>query len=165
VNAIRFEASSRVGRGVFFVGESFFIVGPAQDNLWPTICALPTPTLELTPDDYAKREAGPATMESLRFCLGRRFFITRKGFLGLAPPEAARGDIIVVFLGAPVPQVLRKNNDGYYTLVGECYVHGIMGGEALADLSNVIKKEVPGHRVRPFKDGIPGLSLQWFVLR
>lgn len=149
---------------MFFVGEQFFIVGPAGDTIWPTICSIPTPTLKLTPDELAKREACPATMESLKFCFGRRFLMTTNGLFGLAPPQALQGDIIVIFLGAPVPHVLRKY-DGYYTLVGECYVHGVMGGEALAYLSEEIKQKVPGHRVRPCHEGISGLSLQWFELR
>ncbi|OCK78086.1 HET-domain-containing protein [Lepidopterella palustris CBS 459.81] len=167
VNGTHSQTSSRLGQGVFFVGEQFFIVGPAQETIWPTFRAVPTPTLELTPEELAKREAGPATMEDLKFCLGRRFLMTAGGLFGLAPPQALPGDIIVILLGAPVPQVLRKH-DGYYELVGECYVHGVMGGEALADLKKDITQIVPEHRVRPFyKDisGNSGLTLDWFELR
>lgn len=34
-----------LGRGVFFVAGSFFIVDPASDMIWPTIHALPYQTL------------------------------------------------------------------------------------------------------------------------
>lgn len=90
--------------------------------------------------------------------------MTTNGLVGLAPPQALPGDIIAIFLGAPIPQVLRKY-DGHYELVGECYVHGVMSGEVLADLREEIAQNVPGHRVRPFYKGVRGSSLQWFELR
>ncbi|KAF3811667.1 hypothetical protein GCG54_00014413 [Colletotrichum gloeosporioides] len=34
-----------------------------------------------------------------------------------------------MFEGGRVPFVLRPNEDGLYSLVGECYVHGLMHGE------------------------------------
>lgn len=159
-----FKPTSRLGKGIFFVGEQFFLVDPASDILWPTIRAQPSSTLELTPNELAKREASPVTIDGLKFCLGRRFLITKSGFIGLAPPLAVPGDIVVILLGAPVPHVLRRK-DGYYTLVGECYVHGVMGGEALAHLSQEIALQVPGHRVRPFRKSTSAASLEWFLIR
>lgn len=106
------KPASRLGRGIFFVGGQFFLVDPASDILWPTIRAQSSTTLALTPDELAKREACPVTTDGLKFCLGRRFFMTNSGLIGLAPPLAVPGDTIVIFLGAPVPYVLRKT-DGY----------------------------------------------------
>ncbi|KAG9308699.1 hypothetical protein JVU11DRAFT_11656 [Chiua virens] len=40
-------------------------------------------------------------------------------------------DRIVVLFGADVPMVVRPKEDGRYTLVGECYVHGIMAGQVV----------------------------------
>jgi hypothetical protein len=64
---------------------------------------------------------------------GRRFCVTRKGYIGLVPIETKTGDEIAVFDGATVPFVLRQaeKGDGAFYLIGECYVHGIMKGEAL----------------------------------
>lgn len=67
----------------------------------------------------------------------RRLMVTKEGFLGVAPRRAQKGDIVCVLFGCSVPVVLRKhdNNDEYENLcefVGECYVDGIMNGEALA---------------------------------
>jgi hypothetical protein len=151
-------------KGIFFVGEQFFLVDPTSNILWPTIRAQPSTTLELTPNELAKREACPVTVDGLQFCLGRIFLMTKSGLVGLAPLEAVPGDIVVVLLGAPVPHVLRKKG-GYYTLVGECYVHGVMGGEALAHLSREIALEMPGHRVRPFRKSKSAASLEWFLIR
>jgi hypothetical protein len=62
------------------------------------------------------------------------FCVTERGYLGFAPQEAELGDSICVFHGGAVPFVLRwtPTADMAYSLVGECYVHGIMYGEALA---------------------------------
>lgn len=164
MNGTHSRTQSRLGQGVFFVKEQFFIVDPAQETVWPTFCALPTSTLELGPNELAKREACSATIENLKFCFGRKLLTTTNRYLGLAPPQALPGDVIVIFLGAPVPHVLRKYG-GHYRLVGECYVHGFMGGEALAVLRKEITQKVPGHRVRPSHEGIDGLSLRWFELK
>jgi hypothetical protein len=64
----------------------------------------------------------------------RRFTITKKGYMGLTPPKAQVGDLICVFIGASTPFVVREMEDGYFRLVGECYVHGLMDGEAMDDL-------------------------------
>ncbi|OTA93661.1 hypothetical protein M434DRAFT_30798 [Hypoxylon sp. CO27-5] len=67
---------------------------------------------------------------------GRKFFISKKGYLGLAPEDAQQGDEIWVLNGGRVPLILRplgKIMERYskpeYTFVGDSYVHGIMDGE------------------------------------
>lgn len=64
----------------------------------------------------------------------RKFLVSRdQSWIGLAPMAAQVGDIIVVLYGCSVPVVLRPQKSGgsFFQLVGECYVHGIMDGEAL----------------------------------
>ena len=57
---------------------------------------------------------------------------TQNGFLGCAPITVQKGDIICVFLGSHVPFILRAHeNSGSYRLISECYIHGIMQGEAM----------------------------------
>ena len=58
---------------------------------------------------------------------------TTNGYFGFVHPNARPGDEIFAFLGAPVPFVLRKANATEYTIVGECYLHGFMSGEAMTD--------------------------------
>lgn len=72
----------------------------------------------------------------LKFSRERRFMLTNHGRMGLAPPEARTGNEVCVLLGAPVPCVLREQNDPekHHVLVGESYVHGIMNGQALVHL-------------------------------
>lgn len=63
---------------------------------------------------------------------GRRLFTTQDGYVGLAPAGSRVGDGICVVLGCNVPFVVRalEGSDGF-VMVGECYVHGLMRGEAL----------------------------------
>lgn len=93
--------------------------------------------------------------------LHRRFCSTTEGRLGWVPDCAEPGDLICIFDGAAVPYVIRPRADKVpgklsfaywhrqlfgnssqplearpdpeYVLVGECYVQGLMEGEALAD--------------------------------
>ncbi|KAI2470040.1 heterokaryon incompatibility protein-domain-containing protein [Annulohypoxylon bovei var. microspora] len=68
----------------------------------------------------------------LRSCVGRRFFITERGFIGIGPACMKSGDLVVVILGVPVPFITRKTGEQEsqnYILLGECYVDGIMDGE------------------------------------
>lgn len=63
------------------------------------------------------------------------FFMTSSGHMGMGPQDIAYGDEIVILLGARAPFVLRRVNDFDYCLIGECYIHGIMYGEALDEAS------------------------------
>jgi hypothetical protein len=60
--------------------------------------------------------------------------LTSKGFLALVPQSTVIGDQIFLIQVARVPFALRRRSeDGYYTLIGECYVYGFMRGELLTD--------------------------------
>ena len=64
----------------------------------------------------------------------RRFGVTQSaGYYVMGPDAMDDGDAVVVLHGGRTPFVLRRRRDGGdgWTLVGECYVHGIMNGEAL----------------------------------
>ena len=65
----------------------------------------------------------------------RRLIITQHEALGLAPEESKKRDLICILYGCSVPVALRRmvdpsSNKEYYIFIGECYVHGIMDGEA-----------------------------------
>jgi hypothetical protein len=59
---------------------------------------------------------------------GSRFITNPQGYLGRAPTEAVKGDIIAVLLGGTVPFLLRKDGD-YCRIIGDFNVHGTMDGE------------------------------------
>lgn len=61
------------------------------------------------------------------------FCTTEEGRFGQVRSQARNGDLIYVILGAELPFVLRPTGKGTYTLIGECYIHGLMAGEALSD--------------------------------
>ncbi|KAI1380121.1 heterokaryon incompatibility protein-domain-containing protein [Hypoxylon crocopeplum] len=50
-------------------------------------------------------------------------------FIGLAPVATRPGDKIFLFKGSRVPIAVRQDGDRWL-VVGDCYVHGVMGGEA-----------------------------------
>jgi hypothetical protein len=57
-------------------------------------------------------------------------FETKDGYLGLGPRTMLKDDLICVLFGSNVPFVLRRVDD-YFVLVGECFVLGLMDGEAI----------------------------------
>ncbi|UQC81799.1 uncharacterized protein CLUP02_07285 [Colletotrichum lupini] len=63
----------------------------------------------------------------------RRLCFTAKGYLGLVSETSKVGDEIHILDGCHVPYLLRKVEGRRHRLVGECYVHGIMRGEAVQD--------------------------------
>lgn len=63
--------------------------------------------------------------------LGRAFFRTRNGYIGLGPSSIKSGDQACVVLGCRSPLILRPNDDRSYIVVGECYIDGFMDGKAL----------------------------------
>jgi len=55
----------------------------------------------------------------------RRPFITSGGHLGLGLSAMLPGDKIAVLFGAELPFIRRQDDEGYYQIIGEAYVHGI----------------------------------------
>ncbi|CAG8949911.1 hypothetical protein HYFRA_00004241 [Hymenoscyphus fraxineus] len=83
----------------------------------------------------------------------RRFFRTKNGHFGLGPPKTQRGDCVYVLLGGQTPFILRpaggrsiRRDRNYpmlghqkvacYEVIGDCYVDGLMNGEAMGDWEN-----------------------------
>jgi hypothetical protein len=69
-----------------------------------------------------------------RVSQGRELFITEQGFLGLGPSTVRKDDQVWLLSDSRVPFVLRPFAEtASFTLVGECYIHGVMYGEMLVD--------------------------------
>jgi Heterokaryon incompatibility protein (HET) len=62
----------------------------------------------------------------------RRVFRSSRGYYGLGQETLRVGDTICLFLGGDSPFLIRNAELGYYELIGEAYVHGIMHGEYLS---------------------------------
>lgn len=60
----------------------------------------------------------------------RRFFVTDSGLMGLGPRSLEIHDRLVILFGSNWP-VLIYQQDDYYSVIGTCYVHGIMDGEVV----------------------------------
>jgi hypothetical protein len=61
-------------------------------------------------------------------------FLTKNGYVGMGPLLSAPGDVVVVFIGAQTPFVLRPQHsvmDRRFILLGEAYCHMVMDGEIL----------------------------------
>ena len=84
----------------------------------------------LSGDENYKRRQVHVSMRNATF--GRRLFWAEEGYMGLGPAAAKVGDKICVFHGGQVLYVLRARNENEHEFVGECYVHGLMDGEAVA---------------------------------
>lgn len=65
-------------------------------------------------------------------CSQSKLFRTAKRYLGLGPEILKSGDVVAVIFRAKVPLILRPEGD-HYLLLGDCYVHGIMQGEAVEE--------------------------------
>ncbi|RDW56543.1 heterokaryon incompatibility protein [Coleophoma cylindrospora] len=80
-----------------------------------------------------------------------QFAISDKGTYCMVPTGAEVGDCITVLRGAKVPMILRPiitgerpvadDFDGKFMLVGPCYVHGFMDGQAFERDSSVPERE------------------------
>jgi hypothetical protein len=79
----------------------------------------------------------------------RARFTTNRGLFGIGPEAMKTGDYICVFYGAAVPFIVRLTEEGVEAtaedivqptaktgrLMGECYVHDLMHGEAVEQLN------------------------------
>ncbi len=68
----------------------------------------------------------------LKAAYGRRFFTTSKGYMGLCQSRARIGYRVVILYGGKTPYLLKKIGRRGYEFKGECFIHGLMNGEALS---------------------------------
>jgi hypothetical protein len=88
------------------------------------------------------------TVPNEQVCLpGWRFGTGRSRMFCMLPPNAQKGDSIVVLFGGKVPYLLRpiEQVEGLYELVGEAYIHGFMDGKVVEDFL----KKFGGGRAMP----------------
>lgn len=106
-------------------------------------CSHYGPTSQLIQEKQAHHRLLKRIFKLLR---RRQLFTTKTGSLGLGPDIALKGDIVVILLGGPVPYILRPVDgpESTYQLIGECYIDGIMHGEAL----HHVRKEAEAMRCR-----------------
>ncbi|KAI0429835.1 heterokaryon incompatibility protein-domain-containing protein [Xylaria sp. FL1042] len=79
---------------------------------------------------FGNKRADPGRFHDafVRACTDKRFFITGEGRMGIGPEFMKENDDVVILFGAKVPFIIRRFGSRY-TLIGECYVAGMMNGE------------------------------------
>ena len=65
------------------------------------------------------------------------FFRMENGLFGITHQGVQTGDVLCVFQGARMPHLLRKQDTGSWTFVGEPYVSELMHGEAKEPVEGV----------------------------
>jgi hypothetical protein len=121
-----------IGRKYYQTGSEVFSRGYAID--WGII--------EQDRDNLTARERQKQSwmlIDMKATTMGRKLFETSRGFMGLGPPGAQVGDQVCLLLGGQVLYVLRDRGDGHSEFIGECYVHGMMDGQACEDESFSIR--------------------------
>jgi hypothetical protein len=100
------------------------------------------PEVQQTVNEVARCEdPGAVILQAIGYGAGlgglianRKLCLTSGRYLGLVPCTTEVGDVIAIFKGAKLPFVLRplfRSIDRSFMLIGECYIHGIMYGEAI----------------------------------
>ncbi len=62
--------------------------------------------------------------------VGRCFFISTKGRMGLCNPGVQCGSLVAILDGGRTPYFISERKvEGCHRFLGECYIEGIMNGE------------------------------------
>jgi hypothetical protein len=81
------------------------------------------------------------------------FFVCDRGYIGKGPQATNIGDLVYIVAGGAQPLILRPSPEAQkpntFKLVGQCYVHGVMDGEAV---------DPAKYRKPTFKD-----ELRWLI--
>ncbi|KAF2730281.1 hypothetical protein EJ04DRAFT_473998 [Polyplosphaeria fusca] len=82
---------------------------------------------------YTRKQANANTFGKAytTWCYNRRFFISESERYGWAVDGTQPGDRVAIFNGLRYPFLLRYAGDNRYKIIGDCYIHGLMEGEAL----------------------------------
>ncbi|CAG9978688.1 unnamed protein product [Clonostachys byssicola] len=119
-------------------------------------------------------------LQFIHYLTGRSLYWTRMGYVILGPRGCRTGDVVCVFLGSPLPTVLRSMENGEYQVKGPASHPALLEGEALLGplregwrlryttraLDPVFECPVHGehHRIDPRLNDIPlpeGKELRW----
>ncbi|KAK3377474.1 heterokaryon incompatibility protein-domain-containing protein [Podospora didyma] len=137
------EKPQKVHQDLWEIGtRAMAVQADAQANGHPDASGRPglprrTSNGEESPDEEWSRSANGATTN-------RVFARTERGFYVLGPKVLAEGDVVCVLWGGKLAFCLRPlETSGKFLLVGECYVHGFMNGQAaeLAQRGELVEQE------------------------
>ena len=104
---------------------------PAGDNM-PSVNDVSQYVRDVLRGPFEEIGCDSLLLRHLYYAMERRWLsVSKEGHICLVPAVAMKGDIVCVILGCKSPLLLRPLPNGNYTVVGECYIHGLMYGEAL----------------------------------
>ncbi|KAK4119599.1 HET-domain-containing protein [Parathielavia appendiculata] len=104
--------------------------------------ALDTDKPALDPDEQHRFWQGRYLNLLLLRWPGRSFGLTTSGRMMILPCDAKPGDTIGVFLGATLPQVLARHEDGLsWRYIGPAVVDGIMKGEIFKTMEDWLSRQ------------------------
>ncbi|KAL9087043.1 MAG: hypothetical protein Q9165_006871 [Trypethelium subeluteriae] len=98
------------------------------------------PIDKLDPERFQRRHGFDVGINQV--CFGRRLAFTQGGFMGIVPAASKTSDTICVLWGGQTLYVIRAVADNQYRFLGECYMHGLMHGEAFAAKSETISQMI-----------------------
>jgi hypothetical protein len=104
-----------------------------RPNFWKHAVTISESVLKNEPPrEENLRQNPPATFQGAAFHQLHHTIRCRtaNGYLCQVPAQSQVGDKIVIIQGCEVPYLFRPSHAATYTVVGNCYVHGIMYGEA-----------------------------------
>ncbi|RSL51264.1 hypothetical protein CEP53_008515 [Fusarium sp. AF-6] len=118
--------------------------GTYEDNMWMILCRgliwlsshdyrmATHQDRQLVEDEIPAIPNGRPVNIDLQLLYYQRFFITRKGYMGLASPDIQVGDTVHVLVGGNTPFIMRKTGrTNCFSLISAAFVHGIMQGGLL----------------------------------
>lgn len=68
-----------------------------------------------------------------KWTYNRRFFRSEEGRFGWAIDGVREGDLVVVLYGCDYPIIVREDEQKKARIIGDCYIHGLMDGEAMKE--------------------------------
>ncbi|KAF4778821.1 hypothetical protein HER10_EVM0010933 [Colletotrichum scovillei] len=68
-----------------------------------------------------------------KWTYNRRFFRSKGGRFGWAVDGVKEGDLVVVLYGCDYPIIIREGEQKKSRIIGDCYIHGLMDGEAMEE--------------------------------
>jgi hypothetical protein len=88
------------------------------------------PEIGMDQDSFSTRL--PFILSSGYTCRQRVLFSTKRGYMGLAPLRAQKGDLVCIVHGCDVPLIIRRQEDRY-VVIGDTYIYGMMNEEVIQD--------------------------------
>jgi hypothetical protein len=134
------------GMGILPVAEVYLDGSPMQEAFARTLAGdrapirqhrisrnseAPPLSLSNLSDAEQRQEGEEIDLYIHRTCFGRRFGLTHGGYMAILPAATQTNDIVALFHGGRTLFVIRPVEGGH-DFVGECYVHGLMHGEAFS---------------------------------